>query len=236
MVDILLGAPLLIGLGEVGPLVTSLGALETVFGELTSGDPTTVLTELIDGPAYIANAFLNGVVPPGLDVLGQSLNLLDGVLVPDTNLNIPVDVDLQTFVSQYLPELAAILAAAGITLPNVDLATITVGPFGGLIDALVNYVPQQIADALLADPPGAGTGLTGLLDPSTLLSGLNLGDLGGLLDPSTLAGDLTTLARPSVRPAGWAGRPGDAHSVLISEIAVAAAGPSADGAGLGVVS
>ena len=201
-----LGAPLVLGLAEAGPLATTAGAFEAFFTALSSGDPTTVLTELIDGPAYIANAFLNGVVPPGLDVLGQPLNLLDGILVPDTNLNIPVDVDLQTFVSQYLPELAAILAAAGITLPNVDLATITVGPFGGLIDALVNYVPQQIADALLADPPGAGTDLTGLLDPSTLLSGLNLGDLGGLLDPSTLAGDLTTLlpGLASDLPAGLA--------------------------------
>jgi hypothetical protein len=78
--------------------------------------------------------------------------------------------------------------------------------FIGLTDALVNYVPEQIAKTLLADPPGAGTGLTGLLDPSTLLSGLNLGDLGGLLDPSTLAGDLTTLL-PSLAsdlPAGLA--------------------------------
>jgi hypothetical protein len=74
-------------------------------------------------------------------------------------------------------------------LPNTDLASISVGPFGGLIDALVNVIPQQI----LTDPPTTATDLTGLLDPSTLLSGLDLGNLGGLLDPSTLLGDLTAL-------------------------------------------
>ena len=45
----------------------------------------------------------------------------------------------------------------------------------------------------MAKPATAGTDLTGLLDPSALLSGLDLGNLGGLLDPSTLLGDVTAL-------------------------------------------
>jgi hypothetical protein len=203
-VMILLGAPLVLGLAEAGPLATSAGAFEAFFTALSSGDPTTVLTQLIDGPADIANAFLNGIVPPGLDVLGQPLNLLDGILVPDTSLN--VDVDLSTVISaleSISPTLSTLDPALGLavsalittlgTLDTTDVATITVGPFGGLTDALVNYVPEQIAKTLLADPTTAGTGLTGLLDPSTLLSGLDLGNLGGLLDPSTLLGDLTAL-------------------------------------------
>ncbi|MGC1739635.1 MAG: hypothetical protein WA768_21145, partial [Mycobacterium sp.] len=199
-VGILLGAPLVLGLAEAGPLATTSGALETYFADLTSGDSTTVLTALIDGPANIANAFLNGIVPPGLDVLGQPLNLLDGILVPDTSLNL--DVDLSTVISALnslsssIPALAPVIDAAVLALTPfepLDLASISVGPFGGLTDALVNYVPQQIADAFLADPTTAGTDLTGLLDPSTLLSGLDLGNLGGVLDPSTLLGDLTSL-------------------------------------------
>jgi hypothetical protein len=195
-VIITLGAPLLIGLGEVGPLVTTSGALETVFGELTSGDPTTVLTALIDGPAEIADALLNGKTSVDLPLLGD-VSLFNGFLVPDTSLlNIPVDVNVQTLLTDLLgatdaDALIATLAAAGITVPtDLNLADVSVGPFGGLIDALVNVIPQEIANPAAAT---AGTDLTGLLDPSTLLSGLDLGNLGGLLDPSTLLGDVTAL-------------------------------------------
>ena len=62
------------------------------------------------------------------------------------------------------------------------------GPFGGLVDALVNVIPQDI---LTTDP--GGTSILSGLDPSALLSGLDLGNLGGLLDSGTLAGDLTSL-------------------------------------------
>jgi hypothetical protein len=92
-VIITLGAPLLIGLGEVGPLVTTSGALETFFAALSSGDPTTVLTALIDGPADIADAMLNGTTTVDLPVLGD-LSLFNGFLVPDEPVT--VDVALST--------------------------------------------------------------------------------------------------------------------------------------------
>jgi hypothetical protein len=97
--------------------------------------------------------------------------------------------------------LTTLLDALG-PLGSTELADISVGPFGGLIDALVNVIPQEI----LTDPPTAATDLTGLLDPSTLLSGLDLGNLGGLLDPSTLLGDLTALLPSAAAdlPAGLA--------------------------------
>jgi hypothetical protein len=202
VIAITLGAPLLIGLGEVGPLATTSGELEAVFGQLTSGDPTQVLSALIDGPANIANAFLNGHV--GLDVLGEQLNIFNGILVPDQPFSLTVGTDLITQLLTYLGADSTLLGDLTTLLgglPTGDLATITVGPLAGLVDALVNYVPQDI---LTADP--GGTSILSGLDPSTLLSGLNLGDLGGLLDPSTLAGDLTTLL-PSLAsdlPAGLA--------------------------------
>ena len=204
-IDIMLGAPLVLGLAEAGPLATTAGAFEAFFTALSSGDPTTVLTALIDGPANIANAFLNGSV--GLDVLGQPLNLLNGILVPDQPFSLTVGTDLITQLltalgadSGLLGPLATLLEG----LPTSDLATITVGPFGGLTDALVNYVPEQIAKTLLADPASADS--VTLLDPSTLLSGLDLGNLGGLLDPSTLLGDVTGLlpGLASDLPAGLA--------------------------------
>ena len=239
-IDVMLGAPLVLGLGFVGPLAPTSEVLEALYAALTSGDPTTVLTALIDGPAEIANAYLNGSV--GLDVLGIDLPLLNGILVPDTN--VPIDVDVTTVINALnslnsIPALSDVLGPVLTTaidalklLPDTDLANISVGPFGGIVDAVVNYLPLDI----LSTDPG-GTSILSGLDPSTLLSDLDLGNLGGLLDPGTLVGRChRVVAQPGVRPAGWAGRPGDAHSVLISEIAVAAAGPSADGAGLGVVS
>ena len=95
--------------------------------------------------------------------------------------------------------MAAALATLLTTLealPNTDVANISVGPFGGLIDALVNVIPQELADPASAT---AATDLTGLPDSSTLLSGLDLGNLGGLLDPSTLLGDVTGLL-PGLAP------------------------------------
>jgi hypothetical protein len=212
-VIITLGAPLLIGLGEVGPLVTTSGALETVFGELTSGDPTTVLSALIDGPAEIANAMLNGTTTVDLPVLGD-LSLFNGFLVPDSFVTVDVALstltNLLTAISPALGTLDPALATALTTLLGVlgplgstELADISVGPFGGLIDALVNVIPQELADPASAT---AATDLTGLLDPSTLLSSLDLGNLGGLLDPSTLLGDVTGLlpGLASDLPAGLA--------------------------------
>ena len=207
-VDIMLGAPLVLGLGFVGPLAPTSEALEAFYADLLSGNPTTVLTALIDGPAEIANAYLNGSV--GLDVLGIDIPLLNGILVPDTSPTI--DVDLTTLVNALksipgfssIPELSAVLTTLeGLLsgLGDTDLANITVGPFGGIVDGLVNYLPLDI---LNTDP--GGTSLLSGLDPSTLLSGLDLGNLGGLLDPSTLVGDLTALlpSAASDLPAGLA--------------------------------
>jgi hypothetical protein len=195
LVDIMLGAPLVLGLGFVGPLAPTSEALEAVYAALTSGDPTQVLPALIDGPAEIANAYLNGSV--GLDVLGIDIPLLNGILVPDTSPTI--DVDLTTLVNALnsipgfssIPDLALVLTSLEDLLPTLgttDLANITVGPFGGIVDAVVNYLPLDI---LTTDP--GGTSILSGLDPSTLLSGLDLGNLGGLLDPSTLLGDVTGL-------------------------------------------
>ncbi|MGH7734378.1 MAG: hypothetical protein ACREOE_11930, partial [Gemmatimonadales bacterium] len=184
LVNVMLGVPLVLGLAALGPLVTTSGAAADLFAALSSGDPATAIAALIDVPATIPDAFLNGSV--GLDLLGINLPLLNGILVPDTDLNLDIGTGLinQLLTSLGIPAL----------LPGVDLADITVGPFGGLTDALVNFVPQQIAAALGEPVTGAalGSGLFGdLLDPTTLL-----GDLTGLLPgaaadlPGGLAADL----------------------------------------------
>ena len=79
-----LGAPLVLGLGLVGPLVPTSDALEAVFAALTSGDLTQVLPALIDGPAEIANAYLNGTAL-GWTCWGLTCRSSTGFLVPDTS-------------------------------------------------------------------------------------------------------------------------------------------------------
>lgn len=124
-------------------------------------------------------------------MLGKEIPLLNGILVPDSNVELTVGTDL---ITQLLTAIGAPATLTDLvstflgTLPTGDLASISVGPFGGLVGALVNVIPQDI---LTADP--GGTSILSGLDPSTLLSGLDLGNLGGLLDSGTLAGDLTSL-------------------------------------------
>ena len=119
-----------------------------------------------------------------------------------TNLLTAISPALGTLDPALATALTTLLGVLG-PLGSTELADISVGPFGGLIDALVNVIPQELADPASAT---AATDLTGLLDPSTLLSGLDLGNLGGLLDPSTLLGDVTGLlpGLASDLPAGLA--------------------------------
>jgi hypothetical protein len=150
LVTIALGDPLVLGLAEVGPLVTTLvDGVEPVLADLTSGNPTEVLTGLIDGPAYIANGLLNGTTSVDLPVLGD-VSLFNGLLVPGSDVN--VDVDLSTLISaldSISPALGTTLGGTVVTAlddflallpPDQPLADITVGPFAGLIDTLANVI------------------------------------------------------------------------------------------------
>ena len=76
-----------------------------------------------------------------------------------------------------------------VSPPDTDLANITVGPFGGIVDGW-STTSRKTSSLRIR---GARARPERPLDPSTLLSGLDLGNLGGLLDPSTLLGDLTSL-------------------------------------------
>jgi hypothetical protein len=148
LVTIALGDPLVLGLAEAGPLVTTLlDGVEPVLADLTSGNPTEVLAGLIDGPAYIANGLLNGTTSVDLPVLGD-VSLFNGLLVPASDVN--VDVDLSTLISALdsistgldtIPGVGTALDGLLALLPPGDaLADITVGPFAGLTDTLANVI------------------------------------------------------------------------------------------------
>lgn len=169
ILDIDLPPAVVLGLATLGPLVNSADAFSTTVGtlgsELSGGNYLPALATLISSPGFVLNAALNGEWGASLDlgaVGGANIPLLNGLLVPFQD------------------------AQPGLLN---DLLQINVGPLSGLTDGLVNYLPQQIADALLEG--GASGALPGLGD---LFSGLPLdlasfADLGNFLNFGDLLGD-----------------------------------------------
>ena len=85
----------------------------------------------------------------------------------------------------------------GLTLP------LSGTPFGGLVTDLLNFAPEQLAQALgasasatapAADNASAAADLTTMLDPSMML-----GDLSNVFDPSAIT-DIGTLLGADLAP------------------------------------
>jgi hypothetical protein len=159
-------------LGGVTALLLS--GMEVVFGaweggqeimaELTSGNPVTALTGLVDAPATLANSLLPALLQPPFDLLND----------------IPI-----TFTADQVDQWNPLLAEMGQPTLAVTTYDATISGFGaGLVELLVNYVPQQIAAALTA-PPDIVAGPLEII--SGVLSGhLSTGDL-----PAALAADVS---------------------------------------------
>jgi hypothetical protein len=98
-----------------------------------TGNPPAALTALIDAPANIANAFLNGeqTLPLTLPVPGLSLT----ADVPFAGLLVP----LQPFTA------TAMLPGN----PLLQTVTITGPPVGGLVPTLVEFAPELLASAFV---------------------------------------------------------------------------------------
>ncbi|GFG73600.1 hypothetical protein [Mycobacterium botniense] len=175
-IDITFGVPLELLLVEPSFLLgINLGAVKTIVAGLTSGDPTTALAALIDAPATLVNG------------------VLDTLFLPDTDFSATLTGDQVDQLNPTLIELGTnpISAGLGITpFPTGATVDATAGPFGGLVDILVNYVPQQIGAAVsttLADQVTPGTVDIGA-DIVSYLSGLLSGAASDLW--STMAADL----------------------------------------------
>ncbi|OIN81602.1 PE family protein [Mycobacterium malmoense] len=140
--DAFFGLPLSVGFGAIGPPIAGLNALATsatTFAQaVQTGNGVAALGALVDAPAVVANGFLNGethvtmTMTVDIDSFAIPVTMsvpLDGILVPPHPMTATVD-----------------LGAAGIAVP-VD---VTVGgtPFSGLLPGLVNYLPQQLANAI----------------------------------------------------------------------------------------
>ncbi|CPR07698.1 PE-PGRS family protein [Mycobacterium bohemicum DSM 44277] len=154
------GLPLVFGASVLGPPVAALeaaGASASAFtAAMQAGNGAGAFAALFDAPAVITNAFLNGqaTYPYALNLssltgpaVGQIANVsvvgnfpLDGLLHPPGYY--PVTVTVTLLNSAVLPPLI------------VDLGVGST-PFTGLLPFLINYAPQQLAQAIgpPAPPP-----------------------------------------------------------------------------------
>jgi hypothetical protein len=168
--DAFFGVPLSLGFSLLGAPVSGLNGLATgatvLEAAAQAGNGVGVVGALVDMPAYVMNGFLNGqtivdltlpvstaTVPPSLaGPLGPLATILlqldpslagsllptvpivvhlpfDGLLVPPQSITATVDV-----------------TAGPVTVPiNINLGGTE---FGGLVPALVNSVPEQLASAI----------------------------------------------------------------------------------------
>jgi PE family len=105
----------------------------TTFADaVQTGNAAGAIGALVDAPAVVADDFLNGeeTLPIGLDISGfpAVINLpLDGILVPTT----PYTASISG-----LPLLGSITVTAGGT------------PLSGLVPALLNFLPEELAAAI----------------------------------------------------------------------------------------
>lgn len=155
------GLPVVFGLAVLGPPVSMLeaaGSSAAAFtAALQAGNPAGAIAALIDAPAVIANGFLNGqaTFPYALSLsnitgsaVGDIANVsavgnlpLDGLLVPPGYYSATVTI-------------STLLNGIGAGPVVLDIG---VGgtPFSGLLPFLVNYAPEQLAQAIgaAAAPP-----------------------------------------------------------------------------------
>jgi len=135
--ELQVGLPLVLGLDAIGPVVTTLNAFgssgSAVLGALQTGDALGATAALFDAPANILNGFLNGQATLPLSVslgdLTTTTNIpLGGLLTPAQAASLTVDI----------------FGTTG-TIPLTGTA------FGGLLPALLNFLPEQLAQAIGAD-------------------------------------------------------------------------------------
>ncbi len=131
------GLPELLAFDALGAEVNVSSAVTAanaqIWGALAAGDPLAAATAVFAAPANIANALLNGdqTVALSLPLPGLSVTAnvpFTGLLVPLRPLDVTVNAPLS---------------------PLFSSVTVTGPPVGGLIPALVDYVPEVLADAFI---------------------------------------------------------------------------------------
>ncbi len=158
--DNVVGLPLVFGASLLGPPAATLEAAGYAASLFTSavqaGNASAAFAALVDAPAYIANGFLNGqaTFPYALNLSSITGPAVGGLLNVTVVGNFPLDGILHP--PGYYPVTATVTALGGTVLAPVEI-NLGVGstPFSGLLPFLVNYAPQQLAQAIgaPASPP-----------------------------------------------------------------------------------
>lgn len=158
--DVMLGVPMALLVGGASPLVAPVKAAGEIVAGLTSGNPATALAALIDAPATLINDVIAGFLRPTLDI--------------STTISADQIAQWNT-------------ALAGLGQPTLTVTTYdgTIGGIGGLVDTLVNHVPQQIG-AAIAGQPQPEIIVNPVVAFLSILSG------GGLTVPSTMAAEVAS--------------------------------------------
>ncbi|MEY8017466.1 PE domain-containing protein [Mycobacterium servetii] len=149
------GLPVVFGVALLGPPVSMLeaaGSSAAAFtAALQAGDPGGAIAALIDAPAVIANGFLNGQTTfsfalslPNITVSG----VLDAVANVSAVGNLPLD-GLLVPPGHYS---ATVTISPLLNTIGVGPVVLDLGPggtqFSGLLPFLVNYAPEQLAQAI----------------------------------------------------------------------------------------
>ncbi|MGZ4582867.1 MAG: PE family protein [Mycobacterium sp.] len=159
--DNAVGLPLVFGASLLGPPVATLEAAGYSASAFTSAmqarNASGAIAALIDAPAVIANGFLNGqaTFPYALNLSSLTGPVIGKIANVSVVGNFPLDGILHP--PGYYPVTATVTTVLGNTLlPPIDV-NLGVGstPFTGLLPFLINYAPQQLAQAIgaPASPP-----------------------------------------------------------------------------------
>lgn len=134
----------------IGSPITTLNAIGTsaaAFGSaMATGNSAAAFTALVDAPAVIANGFLNGQTVVGID-LPVSLDVLGHQVV---SLPVTVGIPFGGILTPPAPIEATVGPINVLNLFNLGPVTIPLSGtmIGGIVPGLVNYAPQQLAQAI----------------------------------------------------------------------------------------
>ncbi|OBI91792.1 hypothetical protein [Mycobacterium sp. 1245805.9] len=142
----------------MGPPAATLDAADysaaTFVAAVQAGDAPAAFAAFVDAPAVIANGFLNGQAqyPYVMNLSSLTGPVVGNIVNVTVVANFPLDGILHA--PGYYPVTASFTMVGNAVLPPIDVS-IGAGstPFSGLLPFLVNYAPQQLAQAIGAPAP-----------------------------------------------------------------------------------
>jgi hypothetical protein len=158
--DNAVGLPLVFAASLLGPPAAAMDAAgysaSTFASAVQAGDAPAAFAAFVDAPAIIANGFLNGqaTYPYALNLSSLTGPAIGSIANVTVVANFPLDGILHA--PGYYPVTATVTLLGNTVLPPIDVNTGAGStPFSGLLPFLVNYAPQQLAQAIGApsSPP-----------------------------------------------------------------------------------